>query len=613
MDVERRSNFYAGTWSARTRRGASRRRPLFTRATQVLSAASFSSGMIGELNVPYTTTQTKRPTEAPRRTPSPTARARSPPLKERNETDRTQRWNEKGARGSRVTQPMRDVILLGLDADVDAEKLRALVSALADAVNARLAAPPSDVTVIRDRNTGASKGFGFAKFDTLDDAQRFVTMHAPFINSPETWLGPPAGATTENKMRRKRIKIDYSSSERPQGGLSYYEQHNAPGCKDQQKRARRARMREEQAAEQEAQVDVHNENAGLREASAVVTDMLLLTQLGAEAGAADVGAALQTLPSYAAGGAQALSDALAQLEQVLLIRKRADNATQQRALARFRTKEAARACLAALRSRTLFPQGVAIGAGAVRTSYADTIVFEEADPYDPTCAPWSVTDRDNRTFRHEDESLGFEVWEPAAAPATPAASSPSTTPRSSVSLSSDALQSVVANGTTYFLPDERRASVDYAPAPPTHATLRAFDYSDMDRRICLLCQRQFKSQELLARHAVESALHQSNLDVEATCRAGAARVYACRVHTAKENAATTHTKGPSAATTASALGKTRAPLAEPRRFALQPMGWNTADIDALAVGYSTPSPYTQEPWSHVPVQNTMSMMYPSYV
>ena len=139
---------------------------------------------------------------------------------------------------------MRDVILLGLDADVDADKLRLLVSALADASNARLAAPPSDVTVIRDRNTGASKGFGFAKFDTLEDAKRFVTIHAPFINNPEQWLGLPPGGTAENKMRRKRIKIDYSSSERPQGGVSYYEQHNAPGCKDQQKRQRARRARD---------------------------------------------------------------------------------------------------------------------------------------------------------------------------------------------------------------------------------------------------------------------------------------------------------------------------------------------------------------------------------
>ena len=86
----------------------------------------------------------KGPSDVPRRTPSPTTRARSPPLKESRD-ERAGRWTDKNTR-TRGTQPMRDVILLGLDADVDADKLRLLVSALADASNARLAAPPSDVT-----------------------------------------------------------------------------------------------------------------------------------------------------------------------------------------------------------------------------------------------------------------------------------------------------------------------------------------------------------------------------------------------------------------------------------------------------------------------------------
>lgn len=517
----------------------------------------------------------KGPSDVPRRTPSPTTRARSPPLKESRD-ERAGRWTDKNTR-ARGTQPMRDVILLGLDADVDADKLRLLVSALADASNARLAAPPSDVTVIRDRNTGASKGFGFAKFDTLEDAKRFVTIHAPFINNPEQWLGLPPGGTAENKMRRKRIKIDYSSSERPQGGVSYYEQHNAPGCKDQQKRQRARRAREHEQAEHDAQVDVGNENAGMRDASAVATEMLLVTQLGAEASAADVGAALQTLPAYAMNGGQQLTDALAHLEQVVLVRDRATGASQQRAVALFRNKDAARICLAALRSQALFPQGVAIGAGAVRTSFADAIVFEEADPYDPTSAPWTYTDAANRTWRYEDEALGLEVWEAAAAPPTPSAvSSPSTSPRSSVSLPSESLAPVVANGTTYFLPDERRASVEYVT--PSHRALRTLDFSDMKRRICLLCQRQFKSQELLARHATESALHRANLTAEETCRAGAARVHACHTHLAKENAER-----------AAPLPGKAQPVPEVRRAALQPMGWNAADIDALAVGYAAPN------------------------
>ena len=183
------------------------------------------------------------------------------------------RWND---RFPVTTQPSRDVILLGLDADVNADMMRTLVTALANMVDARLAPPPQDVTVIRDRNNGTSKGFGFVKFSTLEDAKRFVYLHAPFISNPDTWLGP----VKQTGLRRKRIKIDFSNSERPQGGLSYYEQHNAPDSKDQLKkaRARRAKLMAG-AVPAHQQMDLANENAGLRDASAFPTDMLLLLSL----------------------------------------------------------------------------------------------------------------------------------------------------------------------------------------------------------------------------------------------------------------------------------------------------------------------------------------------
>ena len=106
-----------------------------------------------------------RASENVARTPSPDgvrSRSRSPPLDDASGSSGATRrdgarWTDR-ARRERAVQPMRDVILLGLDADVDAEALRTLVRTLADMVGARLAAPPSDVTVIRDRTTGASKG-----------------------------------------------------------------------------------------------------------------------------------------------------------------------------------------------------------------------------------------------------------------------------------------------------------------------------------------------------------------------------------------------------------------------------------------------------------------------
>lgn len=50
-----------------------------------------------------------------------------------------------------------------------------------------------------------------------------------------------------------------------------------------------------------------------------------------------------------------------------------------------------------------------------------------------------------------------------------------------------------------------------------------FDYSDEDRKACLLCQRQFKAIEVLYRHTAESELHKRNLQDEEICKAGRER------------------------------------------------------------------------------------------
>ena len=284
------------------------------------------------------------------------------------------RWND---RFPVTTQPSRDVILLGLDADVNADMMRTLVTALANMVDARLAPPPQDVTVIRDRNNGTSKGFGFVKFSTLEDAKRFVYLHAPFISNPDTWLGP----VKQTGLRRKRIKIDFSNSERPQGGLSYYEQHNAPDSKDQLKkaRARRAKLMAG-AVPAHQQMDLANENAGLRDASAFPTDMLLLTNVRLSETASSIGAVL--------------CQASSAMEQVLLLRSRSTKESTGRVFVVLRDSDAAKAMLVTLRDRQ---KGyLSLLGDSVKTSYADAIVMEEADPFDPTNAAHVFEDRCRR-------------------------------------------------------------------------------------------------------------------------------------------------------------------------------------------------------------------------
>lgn len=466
---------------------------------------------------------------------SESERCRSPsPVPVRgNSEDRASRWAERESK--HTTQPSRDVIVLGLDPDVDADKLRALITALADMVQARLAPPPQDVTVIRDRNTGASKGFGFVKFDTLDDARLFVYTHAPFIHNTEQWLGP----STNVAVRRKRIKIDFSNSERPQGGISYYEQHNAPNCKEQLKRARARRAKAEEA-ESHDQFDAANENAGLRDAAASMTDMLLLTQVPPSVSAESLGTALCERTQH--------------LEQVLLLRHRSTRASSGRAFAVYKDAEAAKAALQVLRNRSLLPFGL-LGSPEqvpVKTSYGDAAVMAEADPYDPTCSAWVYTDRTGQLWRYEDESLGLDVWDASAyTPALSPSSSATASPRSSgldasesmpelvpvtQPVSSAPMAPVLANGTTYFVcgsgqpqsvPMSRETPVSMSSMPlPPHAVLRLLNFADVQRRHCLLCHTTFVSVEQLSRHVAEDVQHQQHLNDEMTCRIGAARVFA---------------------------------------------------------------------------------------
>lgn len=50
-----------------------------------------------------------------------------------------------------------------------------------------------------------------------------------------------------------------------------------------------------------------------------------------------------------------------------------------------------------------------------------------------------------------------------------------------------------------------------------------FDYRDLEKKACLLCQRQFKSLEVLGRHCNESELHKKNLQDQTACTAGQTR------------------------------------------------------------------------------------------
>ena len=57
----------------------------------------------------------------------------------------------------------------------------------------------------------------------------------------------------------------------------------------------------------------------------------------------------------------------------------------------------------------------------------------------------------------------------------------------------------------------------------SEAQLASYDYKDLARIACLLCQRKFKSLDTLQRHENESQLHKENLAKMETCRQGVIR------------------------------------------------------------------------------------------
>lgn len=129
-------------------------------------------------------------------------------------------WNQDDRRGhykkERLipSEPSSHVIFLGLDPDFTESDLQAYLSSNSCSIET--------VTIIRDRNTGASKGFGFAQFTSIEHARAFVDPQFPFIQIP-----PPAshGASATAAFYKalesgiphngRRVKIDYSQSANP--------------------------------------------------------------------------------------------------------------------------------------------------------------------------------------------------------------------------------------------------------------------------------------------------------------------------------------------------------------------------------------------------------------
>ncbi|KAF7304755.1 RhoA GTPase effector DIA/Diaphanous [Mycena kentingensis (nom. inval.)] len=112
------------------------------------------------------------------------------------------------------SEPSPHVIFLGLDPDFNEADLQKYLVSHGCSIES--------VTIIRERSTGVSKGFGFACFSSIEHARTFVDPRFPFVQIP-----PPAshGASATAQFYQavesnlphngRRVKIDFSQSANP--------------------------------------------------------------------------------------------------------------------------------------------------------------------------------------------------------------------------------------------------------------------------------------------------------------------------------------------------------------------------------------------------------------
>ncbi|KZO95158.1 hypothetical protein CALVIDRAFT_500399 [Calocera viscosa TUFC12733] len=108
-------------------------------------------------------------------------------------------------RGRGPSDTSEHIIFLGLDPDFTEDDLKNFLTGQGLQV--------VNTTIIRDRNTGASRSFGFAQFTSVSESSRFLTPNFPFVQLP-----PPASHAfggVINDTPGRRVKIDFSQSAQP--------------------------------------------------------------------------------------------------------------------------------------------------------------------------------------------------------------------------------------------------------------------------------------------------------------------------------------------------------------------------------------------------------------
>ncbi|KAI0710448.1 hypothetical protein C8T65DRAFT_648399 [Cerioporus squamosus] len=281
------------------------------------------------------------------------------------------------------SEPSPHVIFLGLDTDFTESDMQAYLTSNGCSVES--------VTIIRDRSTGVSKGFGFAQFTSTEHARAFVDPLFPFIQIP-----PPAshGASATTAFYRaleagspappggRRVKIDYSQSA-------------APGD-------RRAK-------------GPFQMNDGTRDIGNTQAPVLLFRGLDPLSGPQAIAQAMKTSSGLGKEGARGM-------RRIILIKDKATSASWGFAFVEFVDVESASAVLAATMSPQLHPNGFRISDRPVAASFAHPYSFQPLPDYalrDDACvmSTLSLGGMEGTWVRYWDEAstaaiIEFKVEEP---------------------------------------------------------------------------------------------------------------------------------------------------------------------------------------------------------
>ncbi|KAI6167130.1 hypothetical protein EDD17DRAFT_1543123 [Pisolithus thermaeus] len=286
------------------------------------------------------------------------------------------------------SEPSAHVIFLGLDPDFSEADLQAFLSSHGCNIES--------VTIIRDRSTGLSKGFGFAQFASVEHARAFVDPLFPFVQVP-----PPAshGASASTAYYKalemglphngRRVKIDYSQSALP---------HD------------RGRGRQ-------------NLNDGTRDIGNSPAAVLLFRGLDPLSGPQAIAQAMMGSGGPGKEGHKGM-------KRIILIKDRVTLASFQFAFVEFVDVQAASVVLANTMSSHIHPSGFRISDKPVAASFAHPYSFQPVPDLmlrDETAIPSSMNlgGVEGTFVKYWDESatvavLDFKVEEPSPAQALPA-------------------------------------------------------------------------------------------------------------------------------------------------------------------------------------------------